>query len=226
MLRLIQALGCCVALASCNTSTEVKLKPHCYASTHSFETTGVCECAAFADEASFSSIDWDSKTSCSASELPPSTVCCAQFGGVSSCACAKPQCFVGVTGECSCGVISPTSSSDGDGDDSTVTDCNPDGTLDCCNFGNGECSCTPGSNGACDSAGGTHVADCTVADASVECTDNGLGLSMQVASCEDVKYECTADADCDETCSEPSCARCLTTGKCLCGTKNGSKCSY
>jgi hypothetical protein len=225
MLRLIHALGCCVALVACNTSTEVKLKPHCYASTHSFEMTGQCGCEAFADEAAFPSTDWKTDP-CSASELPTKSMCCAQFGGVSECACAAPSCSAGPTGECICGVSVPSLSSDDD-DGPVVTDCNPSGTLSCCNFGNGECRCTPpGQDDQCASEGGTPVADCTVADASVQCSDNGLGLSMQVSSCEDVIYECTADADCDKTCSEPSCARCLTTGKCLCGTKRGSSCSY
>ncbi len=225
-LRWIQAVGLCLALASCNVSSEVKLRPHCYASTHSFETTGQCECQASADdEASFASSDWNANTSCGASELPPNTVCCAQFGGVSACACASPHCSVGVTGECICNVSVPTSSSEAD-DDTAVTDCNPDSTMDCCTFASGVCTCTPGHNDQCDTADGTRVADCTVKNASVACSDNQLGLSMQVASCKDVIYECSTDADCDKTCSHSSCARCLTNGSCLCGTESGNGCSY
>jgi hypothetical protein len=216
----IQAIGCCLALASCNVSSEVELQPHCHASTHSFATTGQCECEAFADEANFSSSDWNAHTSCGASELPPNTVCCTGFGSVNVCACASPHCSVGVTGECICGASAPTLSSEAEFD-TAVTDCNPDSTMDCCTFAGGVCTCTPGHNDQCDTAGGTRVADCTVADASVTC----MGAT-QVASCKDVSYECSTDADCDKTCSDPSCARCLTSGSCLCGTKSGNGCSY
>ncbi|HEX4458896.1 MAG TPA: hypothetical protein VIA18_13060 [Polyangia bacterium] len=130
-----------------------------------------------------------------------------------------------MTGECLCNTSVPTLSDEAD-DDTAVTDCNPDSTMDCCTFPSGACTCTPGHNDACDAGNGTRVADCTIADASAACDDNELGLSMQVASCQDVSYACTTDADCDKACGASSCARCLTGGDCLCGTKSGSGCSY